>query len=118
MPQAERDLSVAEPRAIGWSPSGRRAFVAGLGSNNVVAFDPGSNEVPRVTIEVGEGPTGLSVSSSGDRLYVLGNRTEDGSQDLTDPGLVWITLWDSTEDCEEFVTAIERHRARSRTNLH
>ncbi len=71
VPQAERDLSVADPRAIVWNRAGTRVFVAGMGSNNVIAFDTSHASTRRSVIEVGEGPTGLALDERGERLFVL-----------------------------------------------
>lgn len=67
---ALRDQSLGDPRAIVWAPSGDRAFVAGLGSNNVVVIDATGARVGS-PIEVGEGPTGLVLDATGTTLYVL-----------------------------------------------
>ncbi|MFI4897549.1 MAG: GC-type dockerin domain-anchored protein [Phycisphaerales bacterium JB059] len=72
IPQAERDKSIGDPRAIAFSSDGVTAYVAGMGSNNVGIFDSalsraGAND----TIEVGEGPTGLALDEPRDRLYVM-----------------------------------------------
>jgi len=83
VPQATRILSIGDPRAIVWHPSGDRAFVAGMGSNNVVVMDSAGARLG--LIEVGEGPTGLAVNASGDRLYVL-NKFE-GAISVVDTGL-------------------------------
>ena len=79
VPQAERDLSVGDPRAIVWSADGSRGYVAGLGSNNVIVIDGAGGRVG-APIEVGEGPTGLAIR--GTTLYAL-NRF-DGSISVID----------------------------------
>jgi YVTN family beta-propeller protein len=67
VPQATRDLSLGDPRGVAWNTAGTRAYVTGMGSNNVVVVD---NTGARVTqVSVGEGPTG--VVFAGSRLYVL-----------------------------------------------
>jgi YVTN family beta-propeller protein len=71
LPQSERDRSLGDPRAIVWSPDGRRGYVSGMGSNNVAVIDAGGARIGPGTIEVGEGPTGLALGSNGRRLYVL-----------------------------------------------
>jgi YVTN family beta-propeller protein len=71
--QTERDRSVGDPRGIVWNAAGTRAYVTGMGSNNVVVLDGSLDRVGR--IEVGEGPTGIVLSESGDRAFVL-NRFE------------------------------------------
>ena len=70
--QAERDLSLGDPRGIVWNADGTRAYVTGMGSNNVVILDEdGHRVVGRSTIEVGEGPTGVVLDDARDRLYVV-----------------------------------------------
>jgi YVTN family beta-propeller protein len=54
-------------------PDGTRAFVAGMGANNVVAVSPTGARLGLIT--VGAGPTGLVISPDGSALYVL-NRFE------------------------------------------
>jgi len=68
LPQATRDLSLGDPRGIAWSGDGERAYVTGMGSNNVVVLDRTGARVG-APIEVGEGPTGIALD--GDRAYVL-----------------------------------------------
>jgi YVTN family beta-propeller protein len=64
--------SIGDPRAIVWTPDGSRAFVAGMGSNNLVVIGAdGARAGLSDTIAVDEGPTGLSLNSSTGRLYVL-----------------------------------------------
>lgn len=77
IPQSERDKSIGDPRAIVWTPDGQRAYIAGMGSNNVAIIDgSGARQAPigdpsAAAIEVGEGPTGLALDPSRGRLYVL-----------------------------------------------
>ncbi len=77
IPQADRDKSLGDPRAIVWNSAGNRGYVAGMGSNNVVIIDGAGSRQPavgdpgRLTIEVGEGPTGLVLDEGRQRLYVL-----------------------------------------------
>lgn len=66
--QEIRDLSVGDPRGIVWTTDGV-GFVAGMGSNNVIAIDAGGARL--ATIDVGEGPTGLALNAAQGRLYVL-----------------------------------------------
>lgn len=74
VPLLTRLQSIGDPRGAVWNPAGTRAFVAGLGSNNVIEIDAAGARIS--TITVGEGPTGLAISPSGNRLYVL-NRFAD-----------------------------------------
>ncbi|MEM9799051.1 MAG: hypothetical protein AAGA20_01930 [Planctomycetota bacterium] len=66
--QATRDLSLGDPRGIAWNASGSRAYITGMGSNNVVAID-GTGARVGAPIEVGEGPTGIVVD--GNRAFVV-----------------------------------------------
>ena len=77
VPQAERDKSVGDPRAIVWKADGTRGYVAGMGSNNVVVIDAGGARIGTAPIAVGQGPAGLALDEARGRLYVL-NRF-DGS---------------------------------------
>jgi mono/diheme cytochrome c family protein len=66
---SERHKSIGDPRGIAWNAAGTRAYVAGMGSNNVVVM---SEQGDRVTqFQVGEGPTGVVVDDLRGRLYVL-----------------------------------------------
>lgn len=69
LPQAQRDLAIGDPRAIAWNADGSRGWVAGLGSNNVIAIDAQGQRIG-APIEVGEGPAGLAVDGARQRLYV------------------------------------------------
>ncbi len=72
VPQAQRDLSLGDPRAIVWSSQGTRAYVAGMGSDNVVIVDASGNRAGiEASLDVGEGPTGLALDEARNRLYVL-----------------------------------------------
>ena len=76
VPPAVRERSIGDPRAILWRPDGSQAFVAGMGSNNLVVLGPSGTRVGGgAPIEVGEGPTGLAIDEDANRLYVL-NRFE------------------------------------------
>lgn len=70
---AERDLSIGDPRSIVWQPTGDLAYIAGMGSNNVILTNTAGERLGM--IDVGQGPTGLALSADGTRLYVL-NRFE------------------------------------------
>ncbi|MEM7146243.1 MAG: beta-propeller fold lactonase family protein [Verrucomicrobiota bacterium] len=74
--QSERDKSLGDPRGIVWNAAGTKAYVTGMGSNNVIVIDAaGARTVSGATIEVGEGPTGVAIDETNGRLYVL-NRFE------------------------------------------
>jgi YVTN family beta-propeller protein len=70
LPPAERDQSIGDPRGIVWSADGSRAYVAGMGSRNLVAIDADGTRLGSGPIEVGEGPCGLAWDESRQRLYV------------------------------------------------
>jgi YVTN family beta-propeller protein len=85
VPQATRDQSLGDPRGIVWNAAGSKAYVSGMGSNNLVVIDPSGARVGAAsTIEVGEGPTGLAIDSAGGVLYVLNKF--DGSISVVDLG--------------------------------
>lgn len=69
VPQDVREQSLGDPRGIVWHPADGRAFVSGMGSNNVIVTDASGARSAR--INVGQGPTGLALNASGSRLYVL-----------------------------------------------
>ena len=70
VPFLDRLASLGDPRMVVASADGTRAYVAGMGSSNVIAFDPSS--LARVArCDVGEGPTGLVLDQARARLYAL-----------------------------------------------
>ncbi len=72
IPQTERVKSIGDPRGIVWNAAGSRAYVTGMGSNNVVVIDSaGARAGLAETIPVGQGPTGIALDESRGRLYVL-----------------------------------------------
>ena len=72
VPQSERDKSIGDPRGIVWNPAGTRAYVTGMGSNNVIVVDQfGQRAGLAPTIGVGEGPTGIVLDAARSQLYVL-----------------------------------------------
>jgi YVTN family beta-propeller protein len=72
VPQPIRDRAMGDPRCIAWHPSGQKAYIAGMGSNNLIVIDSSGNRTGLApTIEVGDGPTGLAVQGSMNRLFVL-----------------------------------------------
>jgi YVTN family beta-propeller protein len=69
--QAERELSLGDPRGIVWSADGQQAYVSGMGSDNVIVIDAAGNRAgPDSTIAVGQGPTGMALDEPRNRLYV------------------------------------------------
>ncbi len=71
VPQAQRDLSIGDPRGIVWNAAGTRGWVTGMGSNNVIVIDAAGARATGTPIEVGEGPTGIVHDSARQQLYVL-----------------------------------------------
>jgi YVTN family beta-propeller protein len=70
LPQAQRMQSIGDPRAIVWKADGSRAYITGMGSNNVVMINSSGARVGS-PIDVGEGPTGLVLDETRSRGYVL-----------------------------------------------
>lgn len=66
---AIRDQSIGDPRAIVWRSNGASAYVAGMGSNNVIIMDGNGARLGR--IDVGQGPTGLVLDEARNQLYVI-----------------------------------------------
>ena len=64
------ERSIGDPRAIVWSTDGNRAYVAGMGSNNVIEIDARGKRTVSPMV-VGAGPTGLALDAARKRLYVL-----------------------------------------------
>jgi YVTN family beta-propeller protein len=76
LPIETRMLSVGDPRAVVVNADGSKAWVAGLGSNNVIRIDPQTGaRLDPAPLDVGEGPTGLALDETNQRLFVL-NRFE------------------------------------------
>lgn len=70
-PPATRKRSIGDPRGIVWKADGSKAYVTGMGSNNVITIGTtGARTVPD-PIEVGEGPTGIVLDEALNRAYVL-----------------------------------------------
>lgn len=69
IPQPQRDLSIGDPRGIAWNAAGDRAFITGMGSNNLLVADGSLARIANV--EVGQGPTGVRLDAKRERVYVL-----------------------------------------------
>ncbi len=83
IPQAGRDQSLGDPRGIVWNTAGTRAYITGMGSNNLVVIDAaGAPAGLQPTIEVGEGPTGIVLDEARQQLYVVNKF--DGSISVVD----------------------------------
>ena len=71
IPQNERNKSLGDPRGIAWNSTGTKAYVTGMGSNNLIVVNAqGARAGQTNTIELGEGPTGLALDEARERLYV------------------------------------------------
>jgi hypothetical protein len=46
----------------------------------------------------------------GDRLFLVGSAGGTAGAPVADPGVVWITAWDTEQDRDEFVVALTKHR--------
>jgi YVTN family beta-propeller protein len=69
---AKRMKSIGDPRSMVWNSAGTKGYVGGMGSNNLVVVDSnGDRAALAPTIEVGEGPAGMAIDESRNRLYVL-----------------------------------------------
>jgi YVTN family beta-propeller protein len=79
--ESERAKAIGDPRAIKWTADGSRAYIAGMGSNNLAMIDSSGQRVGSA-IPVRTGPVGLALDESRDQLYVL-NRF-DGSISVID----------------------------------
>jgi YVTN family beta-propeller protein len=83
-PQTMRDQSLGDPRAIVWRQDGGLAWVAGMGSNNVIAID-GLGRRIGAPIRTGAGPAGIALDEVTARLYVWNHF--DASLSVIDTGL-------------------------------
>lgn len=82
-PMPVREQSIGDPRGLAIEPGGSRAFVTGMGSDNVVAIDPQTGARTGMG-QTGEGPTGIALDDGTQRLFVL-NKFE-GSVSVIDAG--------------------------------
>lgn len=83
IPQSERDKSLGDPRGIVWNSTGTRAYVTGMGSDNLAIIDPSGQRVgTNAALALGKGPTGMALDEPRNRLYVL-NRF-DGTISVVD----------------------------------
>lgn len=71
LPVAQRNLSIGDPRAIAWKSDGSKAYITGMGSNNVVTINASGARTGVGQFEVGEGPTGIVLDETRSRAYVL-----------------------------------------------
>ena len=69
IPVVDRVQSIGDPRGIAWRSDGSAAFVTGMGSNNLIEIDATGARIREIL--VGEGPTGIVLSETDNRAYVL-----------------------------------------------
>jgi len=70
LPEGQRTQSIGDPRAIAWKADGSKAYISGMGSNNVVAINAAGVRTGQ-PIKVGEGPTGIVLDEVRGLAYVL-----------------------------------------------
>jgi DNA-binding beta-propeller fold protein YncE len=69
--ELERQQSIGDPRGIVWTADGRTAFITGMGSDNLIIVDAqGNRSGTNSTINLDQGPTGLALDETRQRLYV------------------------------------------------
>ena len=66
-----RQRSIGDPRGIAWRANGSRAYVTGMGSNNVVVLGANNTRALSTHIKVGEGPTGIVLDEAREYGFVL-----------------------------------------------
>lgn len=71
VPLPEREKSIGDPRAIAWKSDGTKAYIAGMGSNNIITVDPTGARTNPLPIKVGEGPTGIVLDETRNLAFVL-----------------------------------------------
>jgi DNA-binding beta-propeller fold protein YncE len=70
-PPAVRVQSIGDPRAIAWRADGSKAYVTGMGSNNIITINATGARTAPEPIVVGEGPTGIVIDEARQRAYVI-----------------------------------------------
>ena len=71
IPEADRQKSIGDPRAVVWSADGTRAYISGMGSDNIVVVDEQGNRTGLIqSSSTNQGPTGLALDENRQRLYV------------------------------------------------
>ena len=96
---ALRAQSLSDPRGIVWNAAGTRAYVTGLGTNNLIVIDAaGQRAGLNPTIAVGEAPTGIALDEARQRLYVLNKHDATISvvSTATELELVRVPFYDPT----------------------
>ena len=70
-PPAVRKQALGDPRGIAWRTDGTKAYVTGMGSNNVITINATGGRTVPDPITVGEGPTGIVIDEARQRAYVI-----------------------------------------------
>jgi DNA-binding beta-propeller fold protein YncE len=77
---AERQASISQPGMLVWNQDGSRGFLVGLGSRKLFRIDGacatpacifGPTRATPAAVEVGEGPSGVALLETRNRVYVL-----------------------------------------------
>lgn len=75
VPESTRTLSIGDPRAIVWNSAGTVGYIAGMGSNNILAIDAAGNRLGLASrdgsTDIGDGPTGIALDEPRNRAYVM-----------------------------------------------
>lgn len=72
VPQSERNKSIGDPRGIAWNAAGTKAYITGMGSNNLIVVNTSGGRTGLApTIPLREGPTGIVVDDTRSQLYAL-----------------------------------------------
>lgn len=69
VPTSLRAQSLGDPRGIVWNAAGTRAYITGMGSNNLITLDVSGERIGE-PVSMGEGPTGIALNESSGRIYV------------------------------------------------
>lgn len=96
---ADREASLGDPRGLVWSSDGGRAYITGMGSDNLIVIDSQGTRVgTNSAIKLDHGPTGLALDESRRRLYVYNRFAGSISTvDTERPAVIDILpLWDPT----------------------
>ena len=100
LPEAQRAMSLGDPRGIEWSADGARAYITGMGSRNLIIVNADGQRTQPQAIELGEGPTGLALDEARGRLYVWNRFSSSLSVVDTAGGVVVanVPVFDPTPD--------------------
>ena len=69
--QELRDLSLGDPRGIIWNSSGTRAYIVGMGSNNLVVIDRDGTRQSPGPLPLDAGPVSVALKEQSHQLYTL-----------------------------------------------